>query len=85
MADAPLPTTATSRPSKAKSCFQLAEWNVAPAKDARPGRFGVAGVLRPPAAPTRTSAVMVPFDVSICQRCAPSSHAAPVTAWPNRT
>jgi hypothetical protein len=84
IAEAPVPTTATLRPSSSAPWSHFAEWNAGPSKRSSPGSFGVAGSLRAPAAPTRTSAVMVPFEVSMRHRCPSSSQAAFFTACSKR-
>ena len=57
---APVPTTATRRPVRSRSCRHCAEWKTSPAKWSSPGRSGTDGVLSCPHAVTRTSAVWVP-------------------------
>ena len=89
MALAPLPITATRRPSTSTSAGQRAVWNTGPEKESRPGIGGMAGVLKAPTALMRTlassvSSVPSAVRMSTDQVWRSASQTAERTSVPNR-
>ena len=83
---APVPITATRRPSSMSSPGQCAEWNTRPLNSPRPGISGIAGRVSCPQAVISTSASTVsPLAISSRHRPAVWSHAALMTSESNRT
>ena len=80
MAEAPVPTTATRRPSSRAWWFQRAEWNTSPGKVPSPGMSGSAGSDSGPAPAMTTSAARSPRDVRSRQHAAVPSQQAAVTS-----